>query len=58
MSYCSINPSLGPVELGTVEIVDVVITKEEKARQERYNARPPLSEILNLHDFEVRNTIL
>lgn len=29
------------------------ITDEERARQERIAARPPLSEILNLHDFEV-----
>jgi hypothetical protein len=31
----------------------VKITDEERARQERIAARPPLSEILNLHDFEV-----
>lgn len=45
--------SLGPVDLGTVEKVEVVVTDEEKARLERYNAKPLLSEILNLHDFEV-----
>ena len=33
--------------------VDVVVTDEEKARQERMAQRPPLTEILNLHDFEV-----
>ncbi|KDQ52808.1 hypothetical protein JAAARDRAFT_162334 [Jaapia argillacea MUCL 33604] len=43
---------LGPVDVGTVEKVEIVITDQEKARQERMNARPPLSEILNLHDFE------
>ncbi|KAF8070715.1 FMN-dependent dehydrogenase-domain-containing protein [Lyophyllum atratum] len=43
---------LGPVEPNTVEKVEVVITDEEKARQTRISARPPLSEILNLHDFE------
>lgn len=32
----------------------VEITDEEKARQERISNRPPLDEILNLHDFEVR----
>jgi L-lactate dehydrogenase (cytochrome) len=37
----------------TVEKVEVKITDEEKARQRRISARPPLSEILNLHDFEV-----
>jgi len=36
-----------------VEKVQVKITDEEKARQERVANRPPLDEILNLHDFEV-----
>ena len=39
--------------MGTVQKVAVKVTDEEKARQERIKARPPLSEILNLHDFEV-----
>ncbi|KAJ7639200.1 FMN-dependent dehydrogenase-domain-containing protein [Roridomyces roridus] len=43
---------LGPVEPDTVEKVVVEITDEEKARQERMDSRPPLTEILNLHDFE------
>ncbi|KAG6902768.1 hypothetical protein C0995_011916 [Termitomyces sp. Mi166 len=43
---------LGPVASDTVERVEVVITDEEKARQARIAARPPLNEILNLHDFE------
>ncbi|PPQ63026.1 hypothetical protein CVT24_005972 [Panaeolus cyanescens] len=43
---------LGPVQPDTVEKVEVTITDEEKARQERMSNRPPLSEILNLHDFE------
>ncbi|KAI0263845.1 FMN-dependent dehydrogenase-domain-containing protein [Gloeopeniophorella convolvens] len=43
---------LGPVEAGTVEKVVIKITDEEKARLERVERRPPLSEILNLHDFE------
>ncbi|KAJ7768469.1 FMN-dependent dehydrogenase-domain-containing protein [Mycena metata] len=43
---------LGPVDLETVEKVVVEITDEEKARQERVSNRPPLDEILNLHDFE------
>jgi L-lactate dehydrogenase (cytochrome) len=47
--------SLGRVDLGTVEKVEVQITDEEKARQERMDARPPLEGILNLHDFEVGN---
>jgi hypothetical protein len=41
------------VQPDTVEKVEVVITDEEKARQERISNRPPLDEILNLHDFEV-----
>lgn len=45
--------SLGPVEMETVEKVEVKITDEEKARQQRISARPSLSKILNLHDFEV-----
>ncbi|KAJ7098803.1 FMN-dependent dehydrogenase-domain-containing protein [Mycena belliarum] len=43
---------LGPVEPDTAEKVVVEITDEEKARQERISNRPPLDEILNLHDFE------
>ena len=46
--------SLGPVDLNTVEKVEVVITDREKERLERFNARPMLDNILNLHDFEVR----
>jgi L-lactate dehydrogenase (cytochrome) len=45
--------SLGPVDLSTVAKVEVRITDEEKARLKNVEARPPLSEILNLHDFEV-----
>ncbi|KAI0079838.1 hypothetical protein K474DRAFT_1658665 [Panus rudis PR-1116 ss-1] len=43
---------LGPVDPETVQKVDVTVTDVEKARLERFAARPPLSEILNLHDFE------
>ncbi|GLB37706.1 putative conserved region in glutamate synthase [Lyophyllum shimeji] len=43
---------LGPVEPDTVERVEVEVTDEEKARLARIAARPPLSTILNLHDFE------
>ena len=38
--------------------VKVEITGEEKARLTRMEARPPLSEILNLHDFEVSLTLV
>ncbi|OBZ69492.1 Cytochrome b2, mitochondrial [Grifola frondosa] len=43
---------LGRVDPATVSKVEVKITDEEKARLERVKNRPPLSEILNLHDFE------
>lgn len=43
---------LGLVEPSTVEKVQVKTTDEEKARRERVASRPPLDEILNLHDFE------
>jgi L-lactate dehydrogenase (cytochrome) len=43
---------LGSVEEGTAEKVEVKVTEQEKARLQRVEARPPLSEILNLHDFE------
>ncbi|KAI0038703.1 FMN-linked oxidoreductase, partial [Auriscalpium vulgare] len=43
---------LGPVDMGTVEKVKVTVTDEEKRRLERWDARPSLEEILNLHDFE------
>ena len=46
--------SLGPVAPNTVKKVEITVTDEEKARQERIASRPPLDEILNLHDFEVR----
>ncbi|KAF8435122.1 FMN-dependent dehydrogenase-domain-containing protein [Boletus edulis BED1] len=50
---------LGPVDPGTVEKIEEVITAEERARQARIAARPHLSEILNLHDFEaIARTVL
>ena len=49
----TLNRSLGPVDQSTVAKLKVEITNEEKARLKRVEARPPLSEILNLHDFEV-----
>jgi L-lactate dehydrogenase (cytochrome) len=41
------------VEANTAEKVEIKITDEEKARLERFENRPALEEILNLHDFEV-----
>ncbi|KAI0741097.1 FMN-dependent dehydrogenase-domain-containing protein [Earliella scabrosa] len=43
---------LGSVDLNTVLKVEVAVTDQEKARLERVANRPPLSEVLNLHDFE------
>ncbi|GBE80753.1 FMN-dependent dehydrogenase-domain-containing protein [Sparassis latifolia] len=43
---------LGSVDPDTVLRVEVEITDEERDRQLRMAQRPPLSEILNLHDFE------
>lgn len=43
---------LGSVDMGTVEKVEIKVTDEEKERLARMGARPSLSEILNLHDFE------
>ncbi|KAI0919049.1 hypothetical protein AcV5_002064 [Taiwanofungus camphoratus] len=43
---------LGSVEPDTISKVEVQTTDEEKARQQRVALRPPLTEILNLHDFE------
>jgi L-lactate dehydrogenase (cytochrome) len=45
--------SLGTVDMSTVKKVEVEVTSAEKARLERVSRVPPLSEILNLHDFEV-----
>ena len=42
------------MEEGTAVKVEVKVTDQERVRLERVEARPPLSEILNLHDFEVR----
>ncbi|KAI0359592.1 hypothetical protein OH77DRAFT_1420116 [Trametes cingulata] len=43
---------LGSVDPETVLKVEVAVSDQEKERQERMKNRPPLSEILNLHDFE------
>lgn len=54
MNYVFLLFSLGSVDMDTIQKVQITVTDEEKARQERIAARPSLSEILNLHDFEVR----
>ncbi len=53
-SHHSILTSLGPVDPRTVRKVVKEVTQEEKDRLALFGARPPLSECLNLHDFEAR----
>jgi len=50
--------SLGKVDPGTVKGSHKEVTAEEAARLERVKNRPPLDEILNLHDFEVQEICL
>ena len=45
--------SIGAVDPNTVVKVIKEVTEEDKRRQALMDARPPLDEILNLHDFEV-----
>ena len=47
---CSI--SLGSIDASTVAKVVKEVTEEEKRRQALVEARPPLDNIINLHDFE------
>lgn len=51
-TYLPPEKNLGPVEPYTAETLEFDITDEEKSRRERMSNRPPLDEILNLHDFE------
>lgn len=46
-------PSIGSIDPNTVVKVVKQITEEDKRRQALMDSRPPLDEILNLHDFEV-----
>jgi L-lactate dehydrogenase (cytochrome) len=43
---------IGPLAASSVKQVVKEITQEEKTYQERMETRPPLSQILSLHDFE------
>lgn len=45
--------SLGVIDASTVAEVVKEATEEEKARQAALAARPPLENIINMHDFEV-----
>ncbi|TEB30284.1 cytochrome b2 [Coprinellus micaceus] len=51
-THLPVEKQLGLLEPDTAEKVEVIITDTEKARLERVSRRPPLSEVLNLHDFE------
>ena len=45
--------SLGVIDESTVAKVVKEVSEEEKARQVALASRPPLDNILNMHDFEV-----
>lgn len=45
--------SLGEIDPNTVIAVVKKVTEADQKREALLAARPPLSEILNLHDFEV-----
>ncbi|KAJ3513976.1 hypothetical protein NLJ89_g2631 [Agrocybe chaxingu] len=53
-----IEKHIGSVDPNTVVKVVKEITEEDKRRQALMDARPPLDEILNLHDFEAPKTVL
>ena len=44
--------SLGVIDASTVAKVIKEVTAEEKRRQALMEARPPLDNVINLHDFE------
>jgi len=50
-----LSTSLGPVDPNSVKNVVKEISVAEKERLQRIENRPPLGELLNLHDFEVRS---
>lgn len=51
-SYHTHFSSLGKVDMATVQKVEIKLSDEDKRRQQLAESKPPLSEILNLHDFE------
>ncbi|EKM53383.1 uncharacterized protein PHACADRAFT_259730 [Phanerochaete carnosa HHB-10118-sp] len=48
-----VSKHLGVIDASTVVKAVKEVTEEEKARQAALAARPPLDNILNMHDFEV-----
>ncbi|KAA1470386.1 glyoxylate dehydrogenase [Dentipellis sp. KUC8613] len=51
-THLPIDKHLGVVDPETVVKVVKEVTEEERRRQALVEARPPLAEVLNLHDFE------
>ena len=45
--------SLGDIDASTVAAVVKEVTEEEKRRQAALAARPPVENVLNLHEFEI-----
>lgn len=52
MAFAHEVHSLGAIDASTVAKVVKEVTEEEKRRQALLDARPPLDNIINLHDFE------
>lgn len=48
--------SIGEIDPSTVTKVIKKVTDADRKRQALLDTRPPLDEILNLHDFEVRRS--
>lgn len=48
--------SIGEIDPSTVAKIIKKVTDADRKRQALLDARPPLDEILNLHDFEVRRS--
>lgn len=48
--------SIGSIDPNAVVKIVKEVTEEDRRRQALMDARPPLDEILNLHDFEVTLT--
>ncbi|KAG5220258.1 Cytochrome b2, mitochondrial precursor [Salix suchowensis] len=52
LKYAGADATIGTVDPDTVVKVVKEVTEEDKRRQALLDARPPLDEIINLHDFE------
>ncbi|KAI8973956.1 FMN-dependent dehydrogenase-domain-containing protein [Trametes punicea] len=59
LKYAGKDATLGIIDASTVVKVTKKVTEEEKRRQALLAARPPLDNVLNMHDFEsVAKTVL